>query len=44
MRPPRLIRGCIRNVWLLNATPSAVAGAAVQVPTQCVFVAMHIIL
>src|SRR5262245_18684475 len=34
--PPRLTRGIIRSVWLLNAAPSAGAGAAVQVPTQCV--------
>src|SRR5713226_2551186 len=35
--PPILTRGIIRSVWLLKATPSAGAGAAVQVPTQCVF-------
>jgi hypothetical protein len=30
------MRGFIRNVWLLNpTTPSAGAGAAAQVPTQC---------
>src|SRR5262249_22381933 len=34
--PPRLTRGIIRSVWLLNAAPSAGAGAAVHVPTQCV--------
>src|SRR5580765_1274567 len=34
--PPILTRGIIRSVWLLNAAPSAGAGAAVQVPTQCV--------
>src|SRR6185436_3389770 len=33
--PPRLARTFIRKVWLLNATPSAGAGAVVQVPTQC---------
>src|SRR5712692_1539519 len=35
LAPPRLTRGIIRSVWLLNAAPSAGAGAAVQVPTQC---------
>src|SRR2546425_6777421 len=34
--PPILTRGIIRSVWLLKAAPSAGAGAAVQVPTQCV--------
>src|SRR5579884_434047 len=29
------MRGNIRKVWLLNAAPSAGAGAAVHVPTQC---------
>src|SRR5262249_59546314 len=38
--PPRLTRGIIRSVWLLKAAPSAGAGAAVQVPTQCVVSAM----
>src|SRR5438876_2654043 len=33
--PPMLTRGIIRSVWLLKAAPSAGAGAAVQVPTQC---------
>jgi hypothetical protein len=33
--PPILTRGIIRSVWLLKAAPSAGAGAAVQVPTQC---------
>ena len=33
--PPMLARTFIRSVWLLNATPSAGAGAVVQVPTQC---------
>src|SRR5215475_7414741 len=34
--PPRLMRGFMRSVWLLNpTTPSAGAGAAAQVPTQC---------
>src|SRR5438874_8661761 len=34
--PPRLIRGFIRIVWLLNATPlSDGAGDAAHVPTQC---------
>src|SRR5204862_7466323 len=33
--PPMLTRGIIRSVWLLKATLSAGAGAAVQVPTQC---------
>src|SRR6266446_108796 len=34
--PPRLIRGFIRIVWLLKPTnPSAGAGAAAQLPTQC---------
>src|SRR5436190_24351471 len=34
--PPRLRRGIIRSVWLLNpTTPSAGAGAAAQLPTQC---------
>jgi len=33
---PILTRGIIRSVWLLKAAPSAGAGAAVQVPTQCV--------
>src|SRR5437868_7774821 len=33
--PPRLTRGIIRSVWLLKAAPSAGAGAAVHVPTQC---------
>src|SRR5260370_1473868 len=34
--PPRLIRGFIRIVWLLKpTTPSAGAGAAAQLPTQC---------
>src|SRR3954452_13881632 len=32
---PRLTRPFIRSVMLLNATPSAGAGATVQVPTQC---------
>src|SRR5881628_2917736 len=40
-RPPMLTRGIIRSVWLLKAAPSPGAGAAVQVPTQCmVFVAI----
>src|SRR5262249_24446838 len=41
--PPRLTRGIIRSVWLLKAAPSAGAGAAVQVPTQCVvfFIALY---
>src|SRR5437773_8205991 len=30
-----LARMFIRKVWLLKATPSAGAGAVVQVPTQC---------
>src|SRR5215469_10399791 len=31
-----LMRGFMRSVWLLNpTTPSAGAGAAAQVPTQC---------
>src|SRR5262245_23816591 len=34
--PPMLTLGIIRSVWLLKAAPSAGAGAAVQVPTQCV--------
>src|SRR5436189_74894 len=35
--PPRLMRGFILSVWLLKPTmPSAGAGAAAQVPTQCV--------
>ena len=34
--PPMLTRGVIRSVWLAKAAPSAGAGAAVQVPTQCV--------
>src|SRR5205814_6541062 len=34
--PPMLTRGIIRSVWLLKAAPSAGAGAAVQVPIQCV--------
>src|SRR5207249_3841217 len=34
--PPMLTRGIMRSVWLANAAPSAGAGAAVQVPTQCV--------
>ena len=34
-RPPMLTRGIMRSVWLLKAAPSAGAGAAVQVPTQC---------
>src|SRR5713101_5005573 len=34
--PPILTRGIIRSVWLLKAAPSAGAGAAVHVPTQCV--------
>src|SRR5438445_11718964 len=34
--PPILTRGIIRSVWLLKAAPSAGAGAAVQVPIQCV--------
>jgi hypothetical protein len=38
------MRGCIRSVWLLNAIPSAGAGAAAQVPTQRAFVAMGVIL
>ena len=30
------MRGFMRSVWLLNpTTPSAGAGAAAQVPTQC---------
>src|SRR5262249_59111209 len=33
--PPTLTRGIIRSVWLAKAAPSAGAGAAVQVPTQC---------
>src|SRR5262245_38929000 len=33
--PPMLTRGIMRSVWLANAAPSAGAGAAVQVPTQC---------
>src|SRR5258708_336051 len=34
--PPRLRRGFIRSVWLLKPTiPSAGAGAAAQLPTQC---------
>src|SRR5277367_1629784 len=33
--PPRLTRPFIRSVILLKATPSAGAGATVQVPTQC---------
>src|SRR6185503_9888853 len=33
--PPMLMRAFIRSVWLANAAPSAGAGAAVQVPTQC---------
>src|SRR3989442_3495145 len=40
-RPRMLTRGIIRSVWLLKAAPSPGAGAAVQVPTQCmVFVAI----
>jgi hypothetical protein len=31
-----LTRGVMRSVWLAKAAPSAGAGAAVQVPTQCV--------
>src|SRR5947207_10656705 len=31
-----LTRGIIRSVWFAKAAPSAGAGAAVQVPTQCV--------
>src|SRR5512132_2330751 len=34
--PPILTRAIIRSGWLLKAAPSARAGAAVQVPTQCV--------
>src|SRR5262249_58127233 len=34
--PPRLTRGIILNVWFAKAAPSPGAGAAVQVPTQCV--------
>jgi hypothetical protein len=30
-----LTRAFIRKVWLLNAAPSAGAGAVAQVPTQC---------
>src|SRR5262249_62295417 len=33
--PPMLTRGIIRSVWFAKAAPSAGAGAAVQVPTQC---------
>src|SRR6188508_3608979 len=33
--PPMLMRGNMRMVGLLSATPSAGAGVAVQVPTQC---------
>src|SRR5882757_8394049 len=33
--PPMLTRGNIRMVGLLSATPSAGAGVADQVPTQC---------
>src|SRR2546427_905667 len=35
MRAPILTRGIIRSVWLLKAAPSPGAGAADQVPTQC---------
>src|SRR4030095_6946421 len=39
--PPMLTWGIMRSVWLLKAAPSPGAGAAVQVPTQCmVFVAI----
>src|SRR5689334_9599735 len=38
--PPRLTRGIMRSVWLLNAAPSAEAGAAVQVPIQCMLSVM----
>src|SRR5665213_1089892 len=34
--PPMLMRGNMRIVGLLSATPSAGAGVAVHVPTQCV--------
>src|SRR5262249_44627970 len=38
--PPMLTRGIMRSVWLANAAPSAGAGAAVHVPTQCVLSVM----
>ena len=40
--PPMLIRGFMRSVWLLKpTTPSAGAGAAAQVPTQCLLLAIY---
>src|SRR5580704_1207642 len=39
--PPMLMRGFMRSVWLLKpTTPSAGAGAAAQVPTQCLLPAI----
>jgi hypothetical protein len=35
-----LMRAFIRNVWLLNVTPSAGAGVVAHVPTQCIALVM----